>query len=273
MLNLLEVRTDRGLLLSLPLFDQSEGYLIKSVDGLDPVDATLVYSSMAGEDDEQEQSSKFVKRNIVLKLGYQPDYVNDSVKILRDRLYSFFMPKTQVKLRFYADDMPTVEIVGRVEKMNAPLFTQDPGAEISIICARSSFVELATNLVSGGSSELGTEVEVDYAGTNKTGGLFTLLPDRSISGFTIYNRLPDDSVQAQPFVYPLLAGDSLAINSVALNKSARLSRGGATQSVLFGISPYVPWLNLYQGVNKVRVAVAGDPIPWSFAYANKYGGL
>lgn len=273
MFNLIEVRTDRGLLLSLPLEDQSEGYLIKGVDGLDPVDATLVYSSMANEDDEEEQSSKRVKRNIIIKLGYQPDYVNTSVKSLRDRLYGFFMPKSQVRLRFYSDDMPTVEIVGRVERMNAPLFTADPEATISIICAKSSFVGLDTIQISGVTTSTTTELEKTYAGSIETGGVFEIRPDRAMSGFTIYNRLPDDSVQTQEFVYPLLAGDILQINSVPLNKYARLTRAGLTPSVLYGISPYSTWFNLFPGVNKIRVGADGASVPWTFEYANKYGGL
>lgn len=273
MLNLVEVRTDRGLLLSLPLFDHSEGYLIKDIDGLDPVDAVLTYSSMANQDDEQEQSSKRVKRNVVIKLGYEPNYVNDSVKKLRDRLYGFFMPKQQVRLRFYSDDMPTVEIVGRVEKMNAPLFAKEPEATISILCAKSSFVGMETLTFGGNTTADTTELSRDYTGTIETGGLFRITPNRAINGFTIHNRLPDDSVQSQDIVYPLLAGDILEINSVNLNKSIRLTRAGNTTSALFSVSPYSTWLNLYQGVNRLRVATAGAAIPWTFQYANKYGGL
>jgi Phage tail protein len=273
MLNLVEVRTDRGLLLSLPLFEQNEGFLVKDIQGLDPVDATLVYSSMASQDDEQEQSSKRVKRNIVVKLGYDPDYINDSVKALRDRLYGFFMPKAQVSLRFYSDDMPTVEIVGRVEKFSAPLFSRDPEATISILCAKSSFVGMDVISLAGNTTAGTTETPEEYEGTIETGGLFRLLPNRTMSGFTIYNRLADDSVQSQDFVFPLLSGDVLEINSVNLNKSARLTRTGVTTSVLYGISPYSKWLNLFPGENNLRVLAAGAAVPWTFDYTNKYGGL
>lgn len=273
MINLIEVRTDRGLVLSLPMFDPTEGLYIQNVDGLDPVDATLVYSSMANQDDEQEQSSKRVKRNIILQLGYQPDYANTTIKKLRDRLYGFFMPKSQVRLRFYSDDMPTVEIVGRVEKMNAPLFTKDPNATISILCAKSSFVGLDTLQFGGNTTSGTTELQRTYDGSIETGGLFRILPNRDMGGFSIINRLPDDSVQTQDFVFPLQNGDILEINSVNLNKSARLTRGGATGSVLYGISPYSQWLNLYPGVNKLRVAATGGAVPFTFTYANKYGGL
>jgi hypothetical protein len=275
MLSHVEVRTDRGQVLTLDLFDQNEGFLVKDITGLDPVDATLSYSSMANQDDEQEQAMKRIKRNIVMKLGYEPDYVNDTIKQLRDRLYGFFMPKSQVRLRFYSDDMPVVEITGRVEKMSAPLFAKDPEATISIMCAKSSFVGMDTLTVNGNTVETtaSSGTNVTYEGSIETGGLFRIAPDRSIPGFTIRNQLDDGSVQTQDFLYPLLAGDVVLINSVNLNKYARLTRGGTTSSILFGISPYSKWLNLFQGVNNLRVLTAGAAIPWSFQYANKYGGL
>lgn len=275
MLNLIEVRNDQGFLLSLPMLDQSAGYLVKDIEGLDPVDATLSYSSMAGQDDEQEQASKRVKRNIVLKLGYQPNYVDDSVKKLRDRLYGFFMPKTQVTLRFYSDDMPTVEIVGRVEKMNAPLFASDPEATISILCAKSSFVGLDTLSIGANTTVgvAGAALTHTYTGTIETGFLFRIAVNRALNSFTIYNPV-GSMPQAMDFAYPLLAGDVVEINSVNLNKSARLTRAGSTSSVLFAISPSSKWINLYPGVNTLRVSVpSGAAIPWTIAYANKYGGL
>lgn len=272
MLNLVEVRTDQGLLLSLPLFDPSDGYMVRDIDGLDPVDAVLTYSSMVSQDDELFQSSKRVKRNIVLKLGYEPDYANTTVKSLRDRLYSFFMPKGQVSLRFYSDDMPTVEIRGRVEKMNAPLFAKDPEATISIICPKSSFVG-ETHIIEGFSTAGSGEIVVNYTGSIETGGILRVAPKRSFTTFTMQNRLSGSEVLSQEFVFPLQADDILEINSVPLQKGAKLTRGPSLTSVLFGVSPFGKWIELHPGVNKLRMSAAGSPIPWSFQYANKYGGL
>lgn len=273
MLSLIEARNDRGQLLSLPIFDPDEGILVQDVEGLDPVDATLIYSSLANQDDEQEQASKRVKRNIILKLGYQPDYVEDSVKSLRDRLYAMFMPKSQVRLRFYSDDMPTVEIVGRVEKFDSPLFAKEPVATISLLCAKSNFYGLDTLVINGNTTAGTTEQSVTYDGTIETGGLFRLVANRAMTGFTIYNRLPDDSVRSQEFIFPIANGDIIEINSVNLNKYARFTRGGVTASALYGVSPYSQWTQLFQGVNKLRVGSPGAAVPWTFTYVNKYGGL
>jgi hypothetical protein len=274
MLTKVEVRTDQGALLTLDLFDPEDGFQIQNILGLEPVDATLVYSSMVGQDDEQEQSSKRVKRNIIFEIGYEPDWANETIWSLRNTLYGFFMPKNQVRLRFYSDTMPTVEIVGRVEKFSSPLFgSADPKATISIICAKSNFVGLDVLSFGGNTTSGSTEIERVYSGSIETGFLFTLSPNRAISEFTINNRLPNDAVVSQEFQYPLLDGDVLTINSVALNKYVRLTRAGSTGSALFGVSPYSQWVNLFPGVNNLRVVAAGDPIPWTIQYANKYGGL
>lgn len=274
LLKTIEARSESGELLPLPLFDAPQGFIVKSIEGLDPVDAILNYTSIATVDDEQEQSSKRVKRNLVITLAYDSDYVTDTVGSLRARLYKFFMPKTQVSLRFISDGMPTVEIVGRIETMDAPLFSREPEATISIICAKSNFVALNGVQIGGNSNNVsGALTDYNYEGTIETGGLFIFRPNRSVSGFTLFSYRPDGTLQSMPFDYPMINGDTLFFNSVDLNKSAKLVRGGVTTSVLYGRAPLADWVKLYPGINKIRVDAVGGPIPWTFDYYNKYGGL
>ena len=47
MLTNVQVFTDQGALLTLSLEDVSEGFVIQSIDGLDPVNATVVSSNFA----------------------------------------------------------------------------------------------------------------------------------------------------------------------------------------------------------------------------------
>jgi hypothetical protein len=141
MLTRVEVRTRRGTLLNLPLDDVENGLVINEIQGLDPVKATLVSSSFANQDGEQFHSSKREKRNIKLKMGLEPDYVLTTVKALRNRLYDFLMPQSEVTLRFYDDDGSYADIVGTVESNDAPVFTKDPGADISIVCFNPDFFD------------------------------------------------------------------------------------------------------------------------------------
>src|SRR5215216_4960528 len=144
MLETLEVRNAQGALLSLPLQDVSDGFVVADILGLEPVDAVLVSSSFANMDGEQYHSSRREKRNILLKIELKPDFVVDSVRDLRNRLYEFFMPKTEVQLRFILDDV-SVNIMGRIEKFTCPLFARDPEANISLLCFNSDFVDLTSS--------------------------------------------------------------------------------------------------------------------------------
>lgn len=268
-----EVRTAFGALLTLSLQDISEGYAIKDIDGLDPVKATLVFSSFAGQDGSQFQSARRENRTITLKLGYEPNFAVTTASILRQRLYEYLMPKSLVQLRFYEDAGLVVNISGRVETFDSPRFTKDPDATIGIVCENSDFDTLV-NLNFGGNTTEGTATtDRTYDGSVETGFLFTLNVNRTISGFTLYNTLSDNTQRSLAFSSPMVAGNVLKLSTRAGNKFATLTNAGADSSVLYGVSSSSNWISLFPGVNKLRVLLAGAVIPWTIDYTTKYGGL
>ena len=114
----------QGQELNLPLNDVSAGIVVKEIEGLDPVKANLASSTFANLDGEQKQSSRRVTRNIILHFELKPDYAHGSAKDIRDQLYKFFMPKSEITLSFHLFDKfqtdPTkqsldVQIVGSIE--------------------------------------------------------------------------------------------------------------------------------------------------------------
>lgn len=273
MITKIEARNPQGDVLILQLGDSANGYEVQNVDGLDPVKAEIVSSSVAGQAGEQYQTSHRGKRNIVISLGYDPDYSTTSVASLRSNLYKFFMPQATVDLKLYSDDKPPVVIEGRVESMDSPLFAKDPQATISVLCLLPDFYNPVSYEVEGDTVADTTEAPLTYAGNIETGVIFTLQVDRTLSEFFIYHRAPDNSIRILEFRYPLLTGDVLAISSVSRDKYAFLTRGGAEESVLYGISPTSSWTELFPGVNNLRVYAEGDPIPFTIEYTDKYGGL
>lgn len=273
MLTQVDVTTAFGTLFSFPLYDISEGYTVKDIDGLDPVKATLVYSSFAGQDGSQFQSARRENRNLVLKLGYEPDYALTTVQALRSKLYKGFMPKSVVKLKFYEDTGLIVYINGRVESFDSPRFTKDPDGTISIICEVPDFDTLVTLTQSGMSTTGTTTTDFEYGGSVETGFLFTLNVDRVMSGFTLYNTDASNTQRVMPFVAPMEAGDILKISTVPGNKYALLNRLGVDESVMYGVSSGANWLNLFPGLNKIRVLASGAAVPWTIDYTTKYGGL
>jgi hypothetical protein len=274
MLTRVEVRTRRGTLLNLPLEDVDNGYIIEEIEGLDPVKATLVSSSFAGQDGEQYHSSKREKRNIKFKIGLEPDYVANTVKVLRNRLYNFLMPQSEATLRFYDDDGSYVDIVGRVESNDAPLFTKDPEANISIICFDPDFFDPNSKTEPGVSnSDPNNTISITYDGTVDAGFLFTIRPDRAITSFTIYNSAPDGTMRSMEVVADLIADDVVTISTIPGAKGATLTRANAVTSLLSAISPQSDWIRLQQGENKLRVALSGAGVPYDIQYVTRLGGL
>jgi hypothetical protein len=278
MLIRVEVRTRQGTLLVLPLEDTSSGLYIEEIEGLDPVKATLVSSSFANVDGEQHHSSRREARDIKLKVGLETDYVTNSIRSLRARLYSYFMPKADVFLRFVHDDDFAVDIVGVVETFETPIFTKEPQADISVRCFNPDFVvpsprvlDLVT--VDGTEADEGW-IDIDYEGTVETGFVVELTLNRVEQALTIYNQSPGGILRQLDFSALLAVGDKLRISTVAGSKGATLTRSGTLTSVLYGVTPQSAWLTLEQGINRFRVYATGTPaIPYTLEYLTRYGGL
>lgn len=282
LLQRLNVTNSRGDSLDLPLEDISSGFVVREIDGLGPVKATLVSSSFANQDGEQYHSSRREARDIRIKLGLDPDYAMMSVQALRSELYNFFMPKTKAKLRFNAFDKfsesiltDTLDLVidARVESFETALFSKEPAVDLVLRCFDPDFVDPEEVVFTGSTVEDLTEETLTYIGTTETGVLFTIEPDRNLPEFTIYYRPPDETLRFAYFTYPLVAGDKLEISSVFGSKYATLTRGGVESSVLWSLSPQSSWIELFTGDNRFRVYAEGAAVPYTIRYTNKYGGL
>lgn len=273
MLTKVEVRTDQGMLLELSLQDSSDGYSVIDIEGLDPVKATIASSKFALLDGAQYQASRREARNIIVSLGLEPDYRYGSVQELRSRLYKFFMPKSRVSLRFYTSEGLTVDISARVESLESKLFTQEPEVSISLLCFDPNFIVVTSVVVSHLTVANATEDVLNYAGSVETGFIFKMLVNRNLAGLVLYNKLPNGELLTFNFSSPLVAGDLLEISTVSGSKGAHLTRASLVSSVLYGVSPESNWINLFPGINKIRVLAEGAPIPFTIEYTTKYGGL
>lgn len=282
LLNAVDAINSRGSMLSLPFADSSTGFVVRSIEGLGPVKATLVSTSFANGDGEQYHSARREVRDINIQLGLEPDWAVNDIQDLRDQLYDYFMPKTEVILGFHMDKRVSestivqrrdVQISARIEDFSSVLFTSDPVVDISMRCFDPDFYDPIPVVVDGLTVSDLTETILTYTGTVETGLEFTLSPNQSASEFAIYLRAPDGSTRTVNFTYPLLAGDVLKISSIPGSKYAKLTRAGVESSVLYGISPESAWLELEPGDNVLRVYYTGTPMPWSIDYTTKYGGL
>jgi Phage tail protein len=270
-ITLVEARTPQGTLLSLPLADISGGYSVQDISGLDPVQATIVSSAFAATDGEQYQSSRREKRNITMKVGIEPDYVTNSVRELRKKLYNYFLPKKVVDLRFYDDEGLVVNINGTVENCVSALFSDVPVADISILCFDPDFLDNVPVTIPRSTVSSTVETLIQYEGEIETGFVFTLNVNRSLTEFTLYNRGPDNTIQSFDIQASLVAGDIVTVSTVSGSKSVMLTRAGVTSSLLYAQSG--AWIEFFEGDNHFRAYAVGAGIPYTLSYTARYGGL
>lgn len=274
MLTEVEVLSNRGSLLTLPLADVTDGIVLVDVEGLNPVKATLVTSKMAGMNGSQFLNSTGEERNLKFKFLMEPNIVGQTVEDVRNKLYEFFMPQAEVSFTFRKDNGVEVGISGRVETFEGPYFTADPEANISVLCFDTDFVVPEAVLVPGYSVNDGTTFEIEYPGSAATGINFHLLPDRDLTEFTIYSTMPNGENRNLDFAAPMLAFDSLVIETQKGNKSVTQYRDNQIfAQPLYGVSPQSAWTELRPGTNIFRIFAEGDPIQFLLSYYIRYGGL
>lgn len=277
MLTKIEVRNRQGSLLVLPFEDVENGYIVTEIKGLDPVKATLVSASVAGQDGAQFYSSKREARDLSISLDLEAVYPDNTVRTLRQSLYNFFMPKTDVYLRFYEEVGSYVDIQGVIETFDSPLFTLEPEATITLQCFDPDFIDPNPFTVSGVtvSGSTMTMTPMLYLGSVEAGFVFTLKLDRNASSFSIVHETPSGETYTLDFAETLLAGDEITISTVSGSKGATLKRNNTLSSILYAVSPQSKWLELEAGVspNQVRVSSGAAGIPWTIQYVNRYGGL
>lgn len=273
MLTKVEARTAQGNVLSFTLREPSNGMILADIEGLDPVKANIVSTKLAGVDGSRYRSSVREERNLILKFDLVSDHLDNLVPIVRRRLYRYFMPKSLVTLWFYEDTGLVTTISGRIETCAAPLFTQEPAMDVTILCGDPDFVETTFETRSGETVYSALESTIDYEGTVPTGIELTMNVNRAMGAFTIYNRPPDGSLRQLDFAAPLQAGDVLYINTQQGQKKVQLTRAGVVSSILYGVSPKSNWVTFDYGLNKYRVYAEGAGVPFTIRYANRYGGL
>lgn len=273
MLTKVEITNRRGNVLTLAINEDDNPYQVDSIEGLEPVQATLTSSSYAGDDGEVFQSAKRGARNIKMKLDLDPDFVNNTFTTLRQGLYPFLIPKSQIKLRFYSDTGLYLDISGVVEEFSSPLFEQDPKVSSSIMCYQPDFTDPRIVEVEGVTVDDVTNTVLDYPGTVESGTVVTLNVNRPLTDFTIYNTDEGGNLLQLDFTGELEDGDTLVVSSLKGAKGITLTRSGISSSYLYGRSAQSKWIQLDEGLNNFRIYAPGDPVPYVLEYVVRYGGL
>lgn len=252
---------------------------IRSIDGLGPVKAELASTAFASGRGELFQGSSVGKRNVVLNLGLNPNWIDQTLATLRQRLYAYFLPESWTKLRFFSDHMVTVDIEGIVESFEPNMFSEDPEIQVSILCHKPDFIDIDATIYEGIVDDGTAELEYVYAGTVNTG--FEIRVDGSVDNpsysgnFTIRNRAPEVN---QDFLIEGVLVDTTKYFKLSTVRNAKraqvIAKGdGAATNILSKVTSASVWPEIRPGTNLLSVAASEIGQVWTMAYYNRFGGL
>ena len=117
----------------------SSGLIIREIEGLGPVKATINFTESANIDGAYENSARLETRNIVLSLQFLP---KPTIEDTRQMTYKYFPVKRNVRLHVETDNR-SCYVDGRVESNEPDIFSKEEGCQISILCADPHFYALA----------------------------------------------------------------------------------------------------------------------------------
>lgn len=252
---------------------------IRNIEGLGPVKAEITSTPLASGRGETPQGDNVGKRNIVLTLGLNPNWADQTMSTLRQMLYRYFMPTQWCKLRFFSDYLPVVDIEGICESFEPNIFSQDPEIQISILCHKPDFIEVESTIYSGAVDDGDIELEFEYLGTVDAG--FELRIDRSVTNIAYTGPVVvtlKSPVDPQVFDIDPVTVDGTKYFKLSTVPGFKRAQNVATldaalTNLLSAVGDLAVWPALKPGLNVLSVAADEPGQQWTFAYFNRFGGL
>lgn len=261
---------------------------IRGIDGINPVKAEIALTPYATGRGSLDQGDFIPPRNIVLTLGLNPNWQDQTIASLRRLLYRYFSTGMWVKLRFLSDDMETVYINGKVESFEPNIFSEDPEMQISIICNKPDLIAEDTTLLSGISLDLAgvdfgaldffsgmSAVDtIDYEGTAPAGMVLRVTADYSGS-IALFNTTPDGKQFMQVGSVVVNSGQRFEVNTVRTTRYVHYVNPStdAAVNILAKMTMESDWPEFSPGANKFAVYTTGGGLAWTLGYLNRYSGL
>lgn len=267
----------------LPIVDQNAGMdpiQIKKIDGLGPVTST-VNTTQYGSIDGSFLNGVFTpQRNIVLTIGLNPDWATQSLEGLRQILYSYFMPKNSVRLRFTSTHLDTVEILGYVESCDLNMFSKDPEYQVSILCPQPYFIAIAATVVTGMTQAFAgaVDVPINYQGNSDSGFVVDITLPTGGTPFSGEVRIINNTPSTKLLDVTTATVSTSAFFRVSTVQGDKFVRryalpSGVPTDIIGSLAIGSEWLSLRKGINNMRIMTATAGLNWSLSYYARYGGL
>jgi len=262
---------------TMPFYDP---VFIRNIDGLGPVKADIATTPYASGRGELYQGSTTPKRNIVLTLGLNPDWEGQqTMASLRQSLYRYLMPQNWTKLRFFSQELPTVDIEGYVESLDPNMFSQDPEMQCSIICPKPDFIEADATTYDSVVDDGTLQLVFDYMGTIDTGYELRIDQTVDLPAYTGSISIKHTAFgEDQLFTIDPVTVDGtryFKMSSIRNNKrvQAVYKADNTFDNLLARLSTDSVWPVLRPGENVFSITASQTGLAWTMAYFNRYGGL
>lgn len=263
-------------------------YYVTDVSGLTPP-ATTINTAKAGIIDGTFFNSASVEeRNIVISLT-----INGDIEANRQKLYRIFPRKTACTV-YFKNANRDVKIKGYVETIECDPFVMREKAQISIICPRPYFEDLATiyaelaatlsmfefpfaieedNPIPFSEATDYPIAEIMNEGDAEAGCIISIEVNDTIQGIKIINT------STQQFFYldsAFVDHDKITISTISGQMGVTRERGGTKTNILNYVGANSTWLRLAPGVNYFTYTIDdGDTedVEITFEATTLYGGV
>lgn len=258
------------------------GFVVHSVTGLGPGKADINMTEVATNDGSLFNSARVSSRNIVISLKY---LWKDSIEEARQLSYKYFPLKKKCSLVIETDNRK-LEIEGYVESNDPDIFSDNEGADISIICPFPFFSaagddgvnivtfggiepmfefpfsneSLTKALLEFGAYQSVAEKNILYEGDADVGVTITIHAIGEAKNVTIYNMKTREIMAINTEKLAALTGsgiiekDDIVICTVKGQKSIKLIREGTETNILNCLEKNPAWFQLSKGDNTFAYA-------------------
>lgn len=262
---------------------EESGFLIGSVDGLGPVNATLNTTDIATGDGAVYNSARLGTRNMVFQIIFI-DTGAESIEELRRKAYRYFPVKKPITVTIETDNR-TLTTSGYVETNEPTIFSSLEGCQVSVICPDPFFyyggddtgdyvsfgivepmLEFAysNESVDAPLTEFGSITDwstgvVTNSGETDVGAVITLHMLGNASGITVYNNDTSEKMKLDTDKITkitgsaLVSGDDIIIDTNRSSKGVHLVRKGVTYNILNCLDKNADWITLAVGDNTLGV--------------------
>lgn len=249
---------------------------LRNIDGLNPVNANVNMSPFGSVDGEAYVGSSVASRNIILTVHPNPDWDVWTYESLRRLIYMYFMPKSPLRLEFFSDDMPTVDIIGIVESVEVNQFSKDPEYLVSVICPDPYFTAIVPKTATGQSIRAGDTVDPVVYNGNIPAGIHVELDFASgTAPANIGVQIGDPGQQYFNVGATVSTTKYFEMNSLPMQKWVRnVDRSsGVISNLLSKMQQGSSWPTLDPGENDFSIVTDAGVQDWTLTYFERYGGL